>query len=179
MWLISSSKINNKKKKWSLESSGLKSQGNHTFHNRRGKKKTTKFSRGFCITNHIVAQGAPGFSQCSSLTQSYPGHYMSFVPQPLLEKIIPLDFVEVANSGLRLYGTCIPLSTIKHDKGWRIWHWEKSIGSWMIFFFFLIYQPLHHLFKGSRNWGFWFCDYCKLICYTMLLLLYLALIFLQ
>lgn len=37
-----------------------------------------------------------------------------------LERIIPLDFGEVADSGLRLYGTSIPLSTIKQDKGWRI-----------------------------------------------------------
>ncbi|NXM38985.1 DNJC2 protein, partial [Gymnorhina tibicen] len=27
-------------------------------------------SRGFCITNHVVAQGAPGFSQCSLLSDS-------------------------------------------------------------------------------------------------------------
>lgn len=37
-----------------------------------------------------------------------------------LERMISLDFGEVADSGLRLYGTIIPLSTIKQDKGWKI-----------------------------------------------------------
>lgn len=51
---------------------------------------------------------------------SYPGQCMNFVPQPALERIIPLDFGEAVDSGLRLYGTSIPPSTIKQDKGWRI-----------------------------------------------------------
>lgn len=68
-----------------------------------------------------MAQGATWiFHVPASLTQSYPGQCMSFVPQPLPERIITLDFGEVVDSGLRLYGTSIPLSTIKQDKGWRI-----------------------------------------------------------
>lgn len=84
------------------------------------KKPHYVFKRFLHYKPHSGTRSTWIFHVPASLTWSDPGQYMSFVPQPLLERIIPLDFAKVADSGLRLYGTSIPLSTIKQGKGWRI-----------------------------------------------------------
>lgn len=142
MWLISCGK-------WSLESSGISSQrkSKHS----AIKQKTPKVFKKFLHSIPHTCTRRPRLSQCSCPSDTCVLWVIREVCTTALERIIPLDFTEVAGSGLSLHRESIHLSSIKQDRGWRAWQFEQGLlDPERLFCFFYLPTSYHH-FKGSSH----------------------------